>query len=163
MSFTLDKCALSQSASPCMPYQRGKTEYTGFRAWLKTLDLSLSVAAVCARMPKPWGLTCLKVNTKCFAAIFSVKFCSSCFRPQKANSQNTHSKHHVSEAGVTRWNMVGNSCFVLCFCVFQLPPTFTLCHVIIASYLLAQVRREADPFTLLTVSRGKKSPRPHEA
>lgn len=37
MSFTLDKCGLSQSAWPCMPHQRGKTEYTGFNARLKAL------------------------------------------------------------------------------------------------------------------------------
>lgn len=86
MSFTLDKCALSQSASPSMPHQRGRTEYTGFSAWLKAL-VWICPTVLQQRERRCQSLsevTSLKVNPKCFAAIFSAEFCSSCFRLNQA-------------------------------------------------------------------------------
>lgn len=146
MSFTLDKCALSQSASPSMPHQRGRTEYTGFSAWLKAL-VWICPTVLQQRERRCQSLsevTSLKVNPKCFAAIFSAEFCSSCFRLNQANGQSRHPKHGLllTETGMTLWNKVFFflSCYMFVY-IFQLPPTFTLCCVIIASYSLAQVGR----------------------
>lgn len=146
MSFTLDKCAVSQSASPCMPHQRGKTEYTGFSAWLKALVwICCTVLKQCERRCQSLSeVTSLKVNPK--NVFVAISLSSSCLRLHPANGQRRHQKHDTIFCLLEQAEHHG-----ICFCnffvlyctfvPFLLPPTFPLCCVIIASYSLAQVGR----------------------
>lgn len=139
MSFTLDKCPLSQSASPCMPHQRGKTEHTGFSAWLKALVwICRTVLQQRERRCQSLSeVTSLKVNPKCFAAIFSAKLCLSYFRLHQADGQCRHSKHHVICA---HWNRLDVLKYVVClfsFCItFVYLSTPSHFHTVLCHYSL---------------------------